>query len=79
MMTMMNSTVHHFPAEHGLLVQEADLKRWRRVLNDKAFALLQQECIHRNADLTSDPLAGYDVFRGDDMLQFIINQSYMLK
>ena len=68
----------YFSINDGMKVQQSDLARWKRVLNDDAFVSLQQECVFKNAEL--NPKAdGHDVFRGDDMMQFIINLTYMLK
>lgn len=73
---MMNERL--FSIQDGLLCQKCDLDRWKKLLNEGIFNRLLEECQNRNA-LLNETSNGFDVFRGDDMLQFVINYSYMLK
>lgn len=73
---MINNLTYNFSITEGLAYQQADLKRWMKVLNDETFAALQRECIQRNVALTDGPLAGDKVFRGQDILEFIISLTH---
>ena len=70
----MNKYATQFSIAAGLQLQADGLNKWRRVLNDETFAALQRECIDCNSKLLIGPYSGYDVFRGDDLTQFVLNR-----
>ena len=61
-----------FTLEEGLLVQQTQLSQWKRKLNSSCFKALQNECATHNLFL-DDKSQGNNVFRGNDLLNFIQN------
>lgn len=70
----MNKYTEQFSITRGLELQKDYLTAWQTVLNDATFAKLQRECIDQNSKLVTGTHSGYDVFRGDDLVQFVLNQ-----
>lgn len=68
-----------FPVEAGLEIQTSDIERWSKVLHPSVVAGLHDEAARHNAELrTLDDPCGYDVWRGEDINQFVIGLSYRL-
>lgn len=65
----MNAT---FTVQDGIDIQTANLAFWRAVLNDEAYNLLKMKCEAENAALPPDA-TGYDVFRGQDLDNYLQN------
>jgi len=59
-----------FSVEDGVAVQQEHLKRWKVVLNDKAFIHLCGVCNEKNAIPMRD---GYDVLRGQELDSIVYN------
>lgn len=59
-----------FTMEDAFDIQSQHIAEWKDILNDAAFNLLQTEVDRRNKAGYRTP---YDVFRGNDIDQFIAN------
>ena len=66
-----------FTVEKGIDVQSADLARWKKLLNEKAYKLLVEKCRVENNDFRHQK-TGYDVFRGNQIDTFVHNLHYKL-
>ena len=59
-----------FTVKEGLAYQSHDLRQWKTVLNKTAYLRLVIHIEDKNSRLT-DKDTGYDVFRGQDLLEFV--------
>ena len=66
----MNERRPAFTVAEGINFQSRDLLRWKTVLNNTAYLRLVIEIEDKNSRLT-DKNSGYDVFRGQDLLNFV--------
>ena len=63
-----------FSYSMGLVVQQQDLANWKTKLNDKAYKKFVEFCEIENSEIYQDcPRAGYDVPRGNDLTQFVLD------
>jgi hypothetical protein len=61
-----------FTVAEGLQFQAKDLAHWALRLNGAYIAAVAAEAVRQNADLPTDA-DGYDVWRGNDLSNFIAN------
>ena len=67
----MNERRPAFTVKEGIAYQSHDLRQWKTVLNKTAYLRLVSHIKDKNSRLT-DKDTGYDVFRGQDLLEFVI-------
>ena len=65
-------TGRDFSLEQGLAVQTFDIQKWAKVLTPAAQQRLQAQAIYQNKLLPSDA-CGYDIWRGQDIDEYIQN------
>jgi hypothetical protein len=58
-----------FTVQHGIAYQEKDLAQWEKILKPEVYAELFEWVIRNNATAKT----GYDVCRGNQFLDFILN------
>lgn len=63
---------HNFPIEMGFKYQNEELARWEKLLKPEYFERLKAHVEVENESLTPES-TGYDVYRGNDFLNFILN------
>lgn len=66
----MNERRPAFTVAEGIKFQSRDLLKWKMVLSSTAYARLEQHAQKENDKLT-DVNSGYDVFRGQDLDNFM--------
>lgn len=71
----MTPTVKPFTVRDGLFCQFHDLERLKRVLAPTIYQKLEEACAKQYGELPSTA-TGYDVLRGQDLLNLVINYSY---
>jgi hypothetical protein len=69
-----------FNLESGIKVQKSQLEEWSYILNDFAYNELVAKCEKKNQELREKGSNdGYQVFRGNEMDNFIKNFAITLK
>lgn len=69
-----------FNLEMGISVQTEQLAEWSYILNDFAYTALKEKCEETNRDLRNEGCDdGYQVFRGNEMNNFIGNLALTLR
>jgi len=69
-----------FNLESGIKVQKSQLEQWSYVLNDLAYNSLKEKCEEKNRELRKKRCQdGYQVFRGNEMQNFIGNLAITLR
>ena len=63
-----------FTLAEGLLVQVNHFGRWSEVFNERATKALLAEVLRQNEKLIGE-VDGYDVWRGQDMTNYVINNT----
>jgi murein L,D-transpeptidase YafK len=70
---MYNDIWKPFTIQDGLDVQTSDLQRWKKVLNESTYNALKSKCEEMNKVKMFN---GMQVFRGQDLLDFVLTETY---
>jgi hypothetical protein len=63
---------HTLSLQDGLRIQNSQMDEWRKKLNYRCFKSLNAKVQEANFSL-GDHSTGFDVFRGTDIEQFVLN------
>lgn len=66
------------PIHAGLLYQSGDLARMKKILKPEVYDLLAAEAERQNRRLNGAHHTGYDVWRGCQVYEFVINLGHTL-
>ena len=64
--------VCNFTTAEGIAIQTVQLNKWKKVLKPEVFEKLKAFAVKNNDNARN----GFDITRGDDLNNFIVNYSY---